>query len=112
MIKKYSFWSNFKFAYGPVWREKRNYIWDMILEIVFSVAVPLFGSALSAFVIWLLGNEINVITLAVCIMSAFIVYAAANAVQTYISEKHTAHNIEIRLELFSCKLSRNHWPCR
>lgn len=100
-MKKYSVLSNFRFAYGPVWREKRIFIWDTLFEIFFSVAVPLFGTGLSALVVWLLGNEISVLSLIVTILLAFVCYAAANALQTYIVEKHRAHNIEIRLELFS-----------
>ena len=99
-MKTYSFWSNLRFAYGPVWREKRRYIWDMLGEILLSVSVPLAGSALSSLVILLLGNDISVWTLAVVILSAFGGYALLNAVQTYISNRHAAQNIEVRWELF------------
>jgi len=100
VMREYSIWSNFKFAYGPVWKEKRVYIWDMILEIFFSVAVPLVGSALSAFIIWLLGNEIKVVTIMISIITVFLGNALINAFQTFLVQKHSAHNIEIRLELF------------
>lgn len=99
-MKKYSFLSNLRFAYGPVWKEKRIFIRDMILEILFSVLVPLGGSVLSAMVIQLLGNGMEEMMVVGCIMAAFVGYALVNAAQTYIFEKHMAHNIEIRLELF------------
>lgn len=99
-MREHSFWSNFRFAYEPVWKEKRTFIWDMLLEIAFSVIVPLAGSALSALIIRLLGNETKAITIIVSIMAAFMGYALANAAQTFVIQKHFAHNIEIRLELF------------
>ncbi len=99
-MREYSIWSNFKFAYGPVWKEKRIYIWDMILEIFFSVAVPLVGSAISAFIIWFLGNEPKAATIMIGIITVFLGNALINAFQTFVVQKHSAHNIEIRLELF------------
>lgn len=97
---KYSFWSNFKFAYGTVFREKRVYIWDTILEILLSVLLPLAGTALSALVIRLLGDEKSAATVILCILTAFLAYGLANAAQTFVLHKHAEHNIEVRLELF------------
>lgn len=99
-MKKYTFWSNFKFAYGPVWKEKKSYIRDMIGEIILSVAVPIMGSGLSALVIMLLGNELGIGTIMLCIGTAFIGYALVNAAIEFITSKHSAHNIELRIELF------------
>lgn len=96
----YSFWSNFKFAYGTVFREKRVYIWDTLLEILLSVLLPLAGTALSALVIRLLGDEKSAGTVILCILTAFLAYGLANAAQTFVLHKHAEHNIEVRLELF------------
>ena len=99
-MKKYTFWSNFKFAYGPVWKEKKSYIRDMIGEIILSVAVPIMGSGLSALVIMLLGNELGIGTIMLCIGAGFMGYALVNAAIEFITSKHSAHNIELRIELF------------
>lgn len=107
-MKHYSFWSNFKFAYGPVWREKRNYIRDTFLEILFSVGVPLFGSAISALIIGLLGSGAGVFTVICCIIASFLGYATVNAAQTFVLQKHGIHNIEVRLELFFVRVVKKH----
>lgn len=99
-MKKYTFWSNFKFAYGPVWKEKKSYIRDMIGEIILSVAVPIMGSGLSALVIMLLGNELGIGTIMMCIGIAFIGYALVNAARAFLTSKHGMHHIELRVELF------------
>ena len=99
-MKKYTFWSNFKFAYGPVWKEKKNYIRDMIGEIILSVVVPIMGSGLSALVIMLLGNELGIGTIMMCIGTAFIGYALVNAARSFLTSKHGMHHIELRVELF------------
>lgn len=55
--KKYTLWSNFRFVFTPVWKEKRSYIRDMITGIILSVIVPVIGSMLSALVVGLLGES-------------------------------------------------------
>jgi len=72
----------------------------MLCEMLFSVAVPFLGTALSALVISLLGNEVRVLTLILCVLSASLGYGLVNAAQTFITTKHATHNIEMRLELF------------
>lgn len=105
-MEKYSVLTNFIFAYRPVWQKKRIFIWDMLLEIIFSVVVPLAGLLLNALVVRLLGDKVSLIVLVVAIMCAFVSYAIVNALQTYIVEKHAAHNIEIRLELFAYEITK------
>lgn len=105
-MKKYTLLSNFIFAYKPVWQHKRIFIWDSLLEIVLSVIVPLFGLSLSALVIRLLGNKVSLLTLVITILCAFVCYAIANALQSFVRSKHNAHNIEIRLELFNDQITK------
>ena len=100
-MKKYTLWSNLKFAYSPVWREKRSYALDTILEMILSVIVPLIASALSALVIYLLGNEPSTLVILISIIAAFLGYASIDAVQTYIRQRHSTHSVEIRIKLFT-----------
>lgn len=99
-IKKYTLWSNFKFVFAPVWKEKRSYIRDMITGIILSVIVPVIGSMLSALVVGLLGESLSTVTVIAAILSAFVGYALVNAADTYIRQKHVYHHIEVRSQLF------------
>lgn len=69
--KKYTLWSNFRFVFTPVWKEKRSYIRDMITGIILSVIVPVIGSMLSALVVGLLGEGLSAVTVIAAILSAF-----------------------------------------
>lgn len=69
--KKYTLWSNFRFVFTPVWKEKRSYIRDMITGIILSVIVPVIGSMLSALVVGLLGESLSAVTVIAAILSAF-----------------------------------------
>lgn len=103
-MKKYSYWSNLKFAYSPVWQEKRSYIWEMLLEILFAVVIPLMGSAMSAWVIALLGNQKSVLFIVLGILLAFLGYAIANAFYTYMTQKHSARHVELRTQIFTMQI--------
>ena len=70
--KKYTLWSNFRFVFTPVWKEKRSYIRDMITGIILSVIVPVIGSMLSALVVGLLGESLSAVTVIAAILSAFV----------------------------------------
>lgn len=98
--KKYTLWSNFRFVFTPVWKEKRSYIRDMITGIILSVIVPVIGSMLSALVVGLLGESLSAVTVIAAILSAFVGYALVNAADTYIRQKHVYHRIEVRSQLF------------
>lgn len=98
--KKYTLWSNFRFVFTPVWKEKRSYIRDMITGIILSVIVPVIGSMLSALVVGLLGESLSAVTVIAAILSAFVGYALVNAADTYIRQKHVYHHIEVRSQLF------------
>ena len=104
--KKYTLWSNFKFVFTPVWKEKRTYIRDMITGIILSVIVPVIGSMLSALVVGLLGKNLSAATVIAAILSAFVGYALVNAADTYIRQKHVYHHIEVRSQLFMKKFTR------
>ena len=67
--KKYTLWSNFRFVFTPVWKEKRSYIRDMITGIILSVIVPVIGSMLSALVVGLLGESLSAVTVIAAILS-------------------------------------------
>lgn len=69
--KKYTLWSNFRFVFTPVWKEKRSYIRDMITGIILPVIVPVIGSMLSALVVGLLGESLSAVTVIAAILSAF-----------------------------------------
>lgn len=84
--KKYTLWSNFRFVFTPVWKEKRSYIRDMITGIILSVIVPVIGSMLSALVVGLLGESLSAVTVIAAILSAFVGYALVNAADTYIRQ--------------------------
>lgn len=98
--KKYTLWSNFRFVFTPVWKEKRSYIRDLITGIILSVIVPVIGSMLSALVVGLLGESLSAVTVIAAILSAFVGYALVNAADTYIRQKHVYHHIEVRSQLF------------
>ena len=98
--KKYTLWSNFRFVFTPVWKEKRSYIRDMITGIILSVIVPVIGSMLSALVVGLLGESLSAVTVIAAILSAFVGYALVNAADTYIRQKHVYHHMEVRSQLF------------
>lgn len=98
--KKYTLWSNFRFVFTPVWKEKRSYIRDMITGIILSVIVPVIGSMLSALVVGLLGESLSAVTVIAAILSAFVGYALVNAADTYIRQKHVYYHIEVRSQLF------------
>lgn len=98
--KKYTLWSNFRFVFTHVWKEKRSYIRDMITGIILSVIVPVIGSMLSALVVGLLGESLSAVTVIAAILSAFVGYALVNATDTYIRQKHVYHHIEVRSQLF------------
>ena len=86
--KKYTLWSNFRFVFTPVWKEKRSYIRDMITGIILSVIVPVIGSMLSALVVGLLGESLSAVTVISEILSTFMGYALVTAAVTYIRQKH------------------------
>ena len=98
--KKYTLWSNLRFVFTPVWKEKRSYIRDMITGIILSVIVPVIGSMLSALVVGLLGESLSAVTVIAAILSTFVGYALVNAADTYIRQKHVYHHIEVRSQLF------------
>lgn len=104
--KKYTLWSNFKFVFTPIWKEKRTYIRDMTAGIILSAIVPVIGSMLSALVVGLLGKNLSRETVIAAILSAFVGYALVNAADTYIRQKHVYHHIEVRSQLFMRPFTR------
>lgn len=104
--KKYTLWSNFKFVFTPIWKEKKTYIRDMTAGIILSAIVPVIGSMLSALVVGLLGKNLSLETVIAAILSAFVGYALVNAADTYIRQKHVYHHIEVRSQLFMRPFTR------
>ncbi|MBO4214625.1 MAG: ABC transporter ATP-binding protein [Lachnospiraceae bacterium] len=86
-MKKYSLLSNYTYAMTPIVKHEKVFFAEWILSIIMSVLVPIAGSMLSAFVVWLLGTTHPILMVVIAITIVFLLYGVINAAQDYVFGK-------------------------
>ena len=86
-MKKYSLLSNYKYVMTPIVKHEKVFFAEWILSIIMSVLVPIAGSMLSAFVVWLLGTTYPILMVVIAITIVFLLYGVINAAQDYVFGK-------------------------
>ena len=99
-MKQYSIWSNYRFAYGPLWRKKKKIVFCTLAEAVLSVLVPIAGTAITAAIVGSLKPGVRMGKLAVMILAVFLGYSVLNMLKVYFEARGNPQYIEVRTELF------------
>lgn len=99
-MKKDSLWSNYRFAYIPLFRHKKKIVLSTIAEAVFYVIVPVVGMAVTSMIIGSLEQGISVRHLVLRILLAFAGCGILNMAKVYLDARGDFHYIEVRTELF------------
>lgn len=86
-MKKYSLLGNYKYVMSPIVKHEKVFFAEWVLSIIVSVLVPITGSMLSAFIVWLLGTKRSILAIIIAIVVAFIFYGLINAAQEYVNGK-------------------------
>lgn len=103
-MKQYSIWSNYKFAFEPLWRHKKKIALCTIAEAVFYVFVPIVGMMITSMIIGSLEQGISMQQLVFRAMMAFVGYGILNMVKGYLETRGDGQYIEVRTELFIMSL--------
>lgn len=103
-MKQYSIWSNYKFAYVPLWKHKKKIVFSTIAEAVFYVFVPIVGMMITSMIIGSLEQGISIRQLVFWVMMAFAGYGILNIVKGYLEARGNGQYIEVRIELFIMSL--------
>ena len=96
-MKKYSILSNYIYLHKPLFKEEKGYMIKRFLVVILSVVVPLIGTMLSAFIVWLLEIEKSTYSIIGAIIAVFLGYGLVNLAQTYVMESAALQHIEIRV---------------
>ncbi len=99
--RKHGVLNNIWFVFKPVFKASPAYIIALIIEAVLFVLLPLGASLLNAFVIGMLGQKMNLWTILLAVISAFVVYGIVNAAYSYYETVDGMRYIDMRI---SC-----HW---
>ena len=70
-MKKYSIWSNYRFAYGQLLKKKKKIALCTLAEAVFSIFVPIVGMAVTSMIVGRLEQGTSIKQLSVMILLAF-----------------------------------------
>ncbi|MDE6053360.1 MAG: hypothetical protein K2G55_06305, partial [Lachnospiraceae bacterium] len=103
-MKQYSIWSNYKFAFEPLWKHKKKIALCTIVEAVFYVLVPIVGMMITSMIIGSLEQGISMQSLVVQVLMAFTGYGILNMVNGYLAARGDGQFIEVRTELFIMSL--------
>ena len=106
IMKQYSIWSNYRFAYVPLWKHKKKIVLSTIAEAVFYVLVPIVGMLITSMIIGSLEQGISMRQLVLWVMTAFAGYGVLNMVRGYLEARGGGQYIEVRTELFIMSLFR------
>lgn len=107
-IKKHSVISNILFVFRPVAKAKPRYIVNIIIWMALTVAVPLLSSAVSSFVIALLGNDLSFPIILAAILGVFAVYGVINWLYTYYDTSNGMNYIDMRISYHMTACVRKH----
>lgn len=99
-MKHYSIWSNYRFAYGPLWKKKKKIIFSTLAEAVFFVFVPIAGMAVTSTIVGALDAGTAMRRLVYMILLAFAGYGMLNMIKVYLENRGWLQYIEARIELF------------
>lgn len=99
-MKQYSIWSNYQYAYGPLWKKKKKVALSTLAEAVFYVFVPIVGMAVTSMIIGSLERGISMRNLVFQVLMAFAGYGILNMVKGYLEARGDMQYIEVRTELF------------
>ena len=103
-MKQYSIWSNYKFAFEPLWKHKKRIALCTIAEAVFHVLVPIVGMMITSMIIGSLEQGISMQRLVVQVLMAFTGYGILNMVNGYLAARGDWQFIEVRTDLFIMSL--------
>lgn len=95
--RKHSVPNNIWFVYRDVFKDAPGYIVAFIIEAFLYVLLPLGASLLNAFVIGQLSQQLNLWTILLSVISAFIVYGIINAVYSYYETVDGMRYIDMRM---------------
>lgn len=99
-MKKYSIWSNYRFAYGPLLKKKKKIALCTLAEAVFSIFVPIVGMAVTSMIVGRLEQGTSIKQLSVMILLAFTGYGVLNMAKAYLEARGWPQYIEVRTDLF------------
>lgn len=99
-MKHYSIWSNYRFAYGPLWKKKKKILMSTFAEAVFYVFVPIAGTAVTSAIVGALEQGFAMRRLVCMILLAFAGYGVLNMIKAYLENRGWLQYIEARTELF------------
>lgn len=99
-MKHYSIWSNYRFAYGPLWKKKKKIILSTLAEAVFFVFVPVAGTVVTAAIVGALEQGAVMRRLVYMILLTFAGYGVLNMIKVYLENRGWLQYIEARVELF------------
>lgn len=100
-MKTYPIWSNYLYAYAPLWREKKKILLYTVGEAIFFVFAPIAGMAVTSMIIGSLEQGISGGRLVCRILLAFSGYGVLNMVKGYLDARDDPQYIEARMELFA-----------
>lgn len=100
-MKKYSLLSNYRYVMTPIVKHEKVFFAEWVLSIIVSVLVPITGSMLSAFIVWLLGTTHPIAMIIIAITVAFLFYGMINAIQDYIISKGGWSRPTVRTKYFT-----------
>ena len=95
--RKHSVPNNIWFVYRDVFKDAPGYIVAFIIEAFLYVLLPLGASLLNAFVIGQLSQQLNLWTILLSVISAFIVYGIINAAYSYYETVDGMRYIDMRM---------------
>lgn len=102
-MKKYSLLSNYKYIMQPVIKHEKLYVIEMLLTTLVGIIVPIVGSMLGAFVVWLLGSSYPMVAIIVAIIVAFLFYGLVDALQEFLAHKSGWKRPIVRVTYFAMK---------
>lgn len=99
-MKQYSIWSNYQYAYVPLWKKKKKIVLTTMVEAVFYVFVPVVGMMVTSMIIGSLEHGIAMPELIIRVLAAFAAYGVLNMIKGYLEARCIDQHSEARIELF------------
>ncbi|MDE6983399.1 MAG: hypothetical protein K2O99_02525, partial [Lachnospiraceae bacterium] len=99
-MKQYSLWSNYRFAYEPLWKHKKRLLVVTVAEAVFVVFVPIVGMAVTSMIVGSLERGTPMRELVCQILAAFVGYGILSMIKGYLEARGGEQYIEARTEFF------------
>lgn len=99
-MKHFSIWSNYHFAYAPLWKHKKQFCLCLFAQAVLFVLTPIVGMMITSMIIGGLEQGIFIGDLVVKTLAVFAGYGVLNIIRGYLEAYNGGLYIEARTEFF------------